>query len=62
MIKKRRDEKMEQKIFYVIDDEKHRLDQLNEKVKELNSMGWKVESVFCIDETSINGFVCTKIK
>ncbi len=62
---------MEQEIFYVmardlfglIGDVLHsRNDQLNEKVKELNSMGRKVESVFCVDGTSIIGFVCTKIK
>lgn len=62
--------KLEQKIFYVSHDggfpwlediHNDRSEQLNEKVTALNSQGWKVESVFCVDGTSIVGFLCTKI-
>jgi hypothetical protein len=60
---------MEQKIFYLSlndpmgfigDVLDHRNDQLDEKVKALNSQGWKVESVFCVESTSVVGFLCTK--
>ncbi len=59
---------MEQKIFYArpgleLNDDifDHRDDKLNAKMKELNSMGWKVENIFNVHGTGIYGFVCTKI-